>query len=85
MADASLQLQRRRSAPVRSLQMGHTVHRAVSRRAGAHVARRRGGEDAGCPDPIYAPAGVALISCVRLWPQQQLQAGKNHVEPMAFS
>lgn len=66
VADASLQLQRRRSSPVRSVQVGYTVHRAVSRRAGAHVARRHRGEDAGCPDPFYASTGVALIPCVRL-------------------
>lgn len=66
VADASLQLQRRRSSPVHSVQMGYTVHRAVSRRAGAHVARRHRGEVAGCSDPIHPSAGVALISCVGL-------------------
>lgn len=77
VADASLQLQRRRSSAVRPLQMGHTVHRAVSRRPGARVARRHRGEDAGCPDPIYASAGVALISGARPWPQQLLQAERQ--------
>lgn len=66
VADPSLQLQRRRGSPVHSVQMGYTVYRAVSRRAGAHVARRHRGEVAGRSDPIHASAGVALISCVDL-------------------
>lgn len=64
MAHASLQLRRRRGSPVRSVQMADTVHRTVSRRAGAHVARRHRGEDAGCPDPVYTSTGVDLISSV---------------------
>lgn len=85
VADASLQLQRRRSSPLPSVQMGYTGHRAVSRRAGARVARRHRGEDAGYPDPIYASAGVALISCVRPRSQQLLQAEKNHVKRMVLN
>lgn len=67
VADSSLQLRWWSSSSVRSVQMGHTCRRAVSRRTGAHLARCYRGADDGRTDPIYTSSGVPSIHGFQPW------------------